>query len=104
MRFAHQIIEVDDAWGQEGAAGVAEHIVGELCAALCGGDTGFEQPQVIRIVGAFAQQLEVAQHNGEQIVEIMGHAAGKLANGLHALGGGELGLQVFALALCGEAV
>ena len=40
----------------------------------------------LRIVGqALAQQLQTAQHRHQQIVEIMRHAAGQLADRFHLL-------------------
>ncbi len=43
------------------------------------------------------QQIAEADHGGEQIVEVMRHAAGELAHRLHLLRLGELRLQALLL-------
>jgi hypothetical protein len=41
------------------------------------------------------QQVREADHGGQQVVEVVGDAAGELADRLHFLGLGELGLEAF---------
>jgi hypothetical protein len=50
-----------------------------------------------RIVGhALAQQVEIAHHRHQQVVEVMRDAAGELADGLHLLGLAQLLLRFLA--------
>ena len=44
-----------------------------------------------------AQQIEIGDHRHQQIVEIVGHAAGDLADGLHLLRLAQLLLGALAL-------
>src|SRR3546814_3496351 len=46
----------------------------------------------------FEQQVEVADDNGQQIVEVVCQPAGELTDGLHPLGLSELSLERLALA------
>ena len=45
------------------------------------------------LVGIHEHQFGVAAHDGQEVVEIMRHAAGELADGFHLLRLAELGLQ-----------
>ena len=51
----------------------------------------------------FGQDLSVAQHDSEQVVEIVRHTACQLAYGLESLGTGQLGLEGDALRDIGDA-
>ena len=51
---------------------------------------------VARLV-AQQQQIAEADHRGQQVVEVVGDAAGQLADRLHLLALGELGLQALLL-------
>jgi len=66
-------------------------------AALGALHRAVDQPVQTRIVGnALAQQIEVAHHHHQQIVEIMRDAAGELADRLHLLCLAQLLLRLFA--------
>ena len=64
-------------------------------SAPCNG--AFDQPLQPRIVRqALAQQIEIAHHRHQQIVEIVRDAAGELADGFHLLGLAQLLLRLLA--------
>ena len=45
---------------------------------------------------ALQQQIAEADHGGQQVVEVVGNAAGQLSHGLHFLRLGKLHFQIFA--------
>ena len=66
-------------------------------AALGALQRAVDQPVQPRIVGdALAQQIEIAHHRHQQIVEVVRDAAGELADGLHLLRLPQLLLRLFA--------
>ena len=78
-------------------AGEGQQPLGQRCAAFGALDGAVDQPLQARIVRqALAQQIEIAHHGHQQIVEVMRDAAGELADGLHLLGLAQLLLRLFA--------
>ncbi len=71
--------------------------LGERCAALRALQCAIDQATEPRIVGqALAQQIEVAHHSHQKIVEVMRDAAGELADRLHLLRLTQLFLRLLA--------
>jgi hypothetical protein len=68
------------------AARKGQHALGERGAALGARDGVVDEPHELGLVGqALAQQLQAAEDRHEQVVEVMGDAAGQLADRLHLL-------------------
>ncbi len=84
---AHQLHQVDRLQVELLAAGEGQHALGQDRAALGALHGIVDQPRNARIVVGHiaAQQVEAAQHHGQQIVEIVRHAAGQLADRLDLL-------------------
>ena len=77
--------------------GEGQQALGERRAALGTLQRAVDQPRGPRIVGdVLAQQVEVAQHGHQQVVEVVGDPAGELADGLHLLRLPQLLLRSFA--------
>ena len=68
------------------AAREGEQAGGERGAALGAVDGAVEQSAELRIVGqTLAQQVEVAEDRGQQVVEVVREPAGQLADAFHLL-------------------
>ncbi len=96
-----QRVDLDLLRLQRLAAGEGEQALGEV-GTLEGGVERLlaELAHVGIVLAAHDQHVEAADDDGEQVVEVVGHAAGKVADGLHLLRLAELGLD---LLLAGEA-
>lgn len=74
-----------------------QQALGQRRATLGALQGAVDQAMQARIVGKpFTQQVEIAHHRHQQIVEIMRNAAGELADGLHLLRLAQLLLGLFA--------
>ena len=92
-----QAAQIDRHRAQILLARERQQALGQRRAALGALQRAVDQPVQARIVGhALAQQIEVAHHRHQQIVEIMRDAAGELADGLHLLRLAQLLLRPFA--------
>ncbi len=92
---AHQPGEVDRLGLQVLAPGEGEHALRQRRAALGTLDGVVEQAQQAGVLGqALAQEFEAAQHRHQQVVEVVGDAAGELAHRLHLLGLGQGSLRL----------
>ncbi len=74
-------------------AGVPEQLAGQV-GGPAGGLLDRPQERPVRVVGPEPDQRQVAEHGGQQVVEVVGHPAGQLADRLHLLGLPELLLQL----------
>jgi hypothetical protein len=62
-------------------------VLGQLLAALGGGHGGGEHPLAAgRVFGMTLDHVQSADDHRQQVVEVMGDAAGQLADGLQLLG------------------
>ncbi len=69
----------------------------QRCTALDALHRAVDQPAQPGIVGnALAQQIEIAHHRHQEIVEVMGDTAGELADRFHLLRLAQLLLGLFA--------
>src|SRR4029078_1207874 len=74
--------------------GESEKTLGQIRAAQRGLKSLTRKIGQIRLVRkALGQEIEAAYDDGEQVVEVMRHAAGELTNCLHLLRLAELGLD-----------
>ena len=95
--FPQAEIEVDDLGIDQLPAGERQQLLGHLSATprrqqhVLG-----EPPDPRRIFGTAVDQLDIADDDGQQIVEVMRHSAGHLADRLQALGAQQLGLRQLA--------
>lgn len=81
-----QLVHVDNLRLQCLSARECEQPVRQFRAALCRLCSHLRhQPELLILGQARCKQFGIAQNNGEQIVEIMRHAAGKLAHGFKLL-------------------
>ena len=84
---------LDDLLAAEG-----EQLAGELGGPLTSPPNRRDvRPPWIALVEILQQQLAIPQHDGQQIIEIVGHASGEPSNRLHLLGLLKLRLQRAAL-------
>src|SRR5688572_32768327 len=84
---ADEMIEVERLWIERLAARKGEEPAGQPGGALCAleGEVGRTlDPRVVAGLGA-ADIVEAAEDDGEEVVEIVGDAAGELADRLHLL-------------------
>jgi hypothetical protein len=87
-------VRVHRGRAQDLAAGVGEQMPGQPGAALGGEQPGLDDlGDVVRIVGAAADQVEAVGDHHQQIVEVVGDGAGQLAHGLHAAGFVQFGFR-----------
>ena len=85
--FAHQTIEIDDAQIHPLAASECEQLTGERGGFLAGLVDLLHLPERLWPVGQLTgQDLAVAVHDGDEVVEIVRHAAGEAADGIEMLG------------------
>ncbi len=79
-------------------AGEGEQALGQRGAAAGALQRPVDQPRRLRIaVEVPAQEVEVAEHGHQQVVEVVGDPAGQLPHRLHLLGLAELDLRALAL-------
>ena len=98
LQALHQRADVDDSGLQGVFTRKREQPVGEgLAAVRCRKSPRDRLVQGPVIVDAFSDQLQVAADHSQQIVEIMRHAAGELADDLHLLGLAQLLLALLHL-------
>ena len=91
-----ELVEVDGS-GEEGlAAGEGEEAGGEGGGAGGAVEGVVEEALGAVIDGAAAEEVEAADDDGEEVVEVVGDASGELADGFHLLGLAELFLGGFA--------
>ena len=83
FHMARQLQHVDRSGAQRLPAREGQQPVGQVGPAFRGADDGLRQG----VVAPFpvGKQLGIAADDGEDVVEIMGHAAGQLADGIHLL-------------------
>ena len=82
----NQLRDIDGRRVQVLLAGEGEQALGERGAAFGPFDRALDQAQCPGVVlQPLAQQLQVAEHGGQQIVEVVGDPAGELADRLHLL-------------------
>ena len=85
-RAADQFWGIDRGGPEVLLARERQETLGERLAALSTLDRAADQAQAVGIVGQpLAQQLEIAQHRRQQVVEVVGDAAGQLPDYLHLL-------------------
>src|SRR4029077_10147184 len=82
----HEFVEADDARREVLLAGKGEQLARQLRAALGGGAGAFQNAEDVLIARAEGGQLDIAEHRGQQIVEIVSDAAGELTDHLQLLG------------------
>ena len=87
QRFAEDFVQVEQLSLRRALAGEVEQLLGEIRRALR------IRTQHIRIPSqlggrktALLDAVHEEEHTGQLVVELMGHAAGKLAKGAHAFG------------------
>ena len=103
---ADQAAEVDDLRRKRLSSSERQQLRGELRSARDGGDRGLQPLLGARIAGDVAtEQLQVAADDLQDVVEVVRHAAGELADGLHLLRLAQLrlGLRAFGDG-CGDAL
>ena len=76
VHVGHDRVEVDDLGLQNLLSAQCQKLLSKGCGAVGGRLDGFDaRPQGIRLADAGENQLAVAPNHGQQIVEIVGHAA-----------------------------
>ena len=80
------------------AAGIGEHLAGEVRGAF-GGILDFADESELRVAGGqqLGEEAGIAEHAGEDVVEVMRDAAGENAEALEFLGFAQPGLGLAAL-------
>ena len=78
-------------------ASESEKLLGEMRAALGRLKSAGGEAPLVRVGQLLGQHLGVADHDGEQVVEIVRHAAGELAHRFHLLSLAQALLQGRAL-------
>ena len=85
-RAAEQFRGIDRGGPQVLLARERQETLGERLAALGAFDRAVDQAQAVGVVGQpLAQQLEIAEHRRQQVVEVVRDAAGQLPDDLHLL-------------------
>ena len=81
-----ELVDAHDARLERLAAAEGQQLVGQLPAAL-GRAADLLERRALRVlqIAAGQQQVAVAGDHGQQVVEIVGHAARQAAHGLHLL-------------------
>ncbi len=101
--FGERVLEVDDGRAQGLLAREGEELADEGGGAV--GVLADLHEVAVLLVGdvvAHEEQVAVAVDRGQEVVEVVGDAAGELADGLHLLGLDELGFQGLELGRVGE--
>ena len=83
-------------------SGEGEQLLSQLRAALGGADRRAQHLLRPLVVMHHADEFEIAEHGGQQVIEVMRDAAGELADRLHLLGMAQSGLDGLALLGLGE--
>src|SRR6202011_2044221 len=81
-QFTHildELVRIERARIEMAPAREGQELLGELCAAHRCPHGAVDELQGSRLVQSRAEQFKVAEHGREQVVEIMGDAAGELA-------------------------
>ena len=87
LEILEQAVRVDRLRAHHLPAGEGQELLGHLCAALGGLQARGREPlDPLRVVGLAHDHVEIADDDGEQVVEVVRDAAGELADGLHLLG------------------
>ena len=86
MRWRRSTTTGINCWRRE----KVEQLPGQLFAAIGGGADRLDRLHVLRLAQPALQDLRVAGNDHQQIVEVVGDAAGELAERLHLLRLGEL--------------
>src|SRR5438105_11464644 len=99
IHFRDDAIEIEHFRLQHLPAAIREQLSRQRCRPL-GGLANLLNVRSLRIARwqIAEQELRVAENGGEQVVEVVGNAAGELADGFHLLGLPELLLEVALLA------
>ena len=88
-------VEIDHAWVERLPAAEGQELPRE---GRCARDTGADLVQVITGSGVqrerLHRQFRVTADGSQDVVEIVGHTAGELADGFHALGVDELRVEL----------
>jgi hypothetical protein len=93
-----QHVEIDGQRVQALAAREGQQLAGQGPALLGRQAHRLDLPgQLVLLAGAPLDQLDIAQDHGQQVVEVVGDAAGQLADRLHLAGVAQLLLQAPAL-------
>ena len=79
------LAQIDHHRHQLLAAGEGQQLPSEPFAAIGGGADRFDRLHIFLLAQPALQDLRVAGHDHQQIVEVVGDAAGKLAERLHLL-------------------
>jgi hypothetical protein len=100
------VVEVEHLRFEPLPAREGEQLVGQLCAAL-GRGAGVAEPLLDAAVDALLVErpldnLDIAEHDGQQVVEVVRHARGQLADRLEPLHLAELRLHPLALVDLGQ--
>jgi hypothetical protein len=94
----HDLAEVDDPRLQHLAPAEREQLAGERLGALAGGhdllDVGADRVALAQLAD---QQLAVGEDHRQHVVEVVGDAAGELADGVHLLRLAQALLEALAL-------
>lgn len=87
LHAAHQFGRVERFGRQRLAAGKGEHALGQFGTLLAGAHGRFPAlPRDPVVADLVFEQLQAAHRHGQQIVEVVGHAAGQLADRFQLLG------------------
>jgi hypothetical protein len=94
-RAPHHFVEVDVGQLEHLAASVGQQLLGQLGGPAAGG----EDLQHVRLQGRvlgerLEEEVRVGPDDGEEVVEVVGHAPGQLADRLHPLCALELAVEV----------
>src|SRR6478752_6355706 len=99
--------DIERARLQDLAAREREQLVGELGTAARRARRGADELLAVRIArerGQLLEDLQVALDDGEQVVEVVGDAAGQLADAFEPLRVAQVLLRLNALQAAGEKV
>ena len=98
-QLGHHRVEVDDPRLQHLFPAEGEQLTGESRRPVRGPvDLQHVEPALVLVVDRPQQQLRVSDDGRQEVVEVVGDAAGELADGLHLLGLAELLLEDLLLA------
>src|SRR5882762_4967064 len=86
LEVPNELVGIDCFWVQFLSAGKGEKLCCQFCTPAGGLPCGCrELPDAAAIRCAVLDELEVSGDHHEQIVEVVGHTASELADGLHFL-------------------
>src|SRR4029077_7684183 len=99
LHFPQRICEIEDSRLNKLLAAESEELAGQVCRGNARLSDYFEflDGGVIRWKRG-KDDIRISQYHGQQIVEIVGHAASEPANGIHSLRQPELFLHLFSSA------